>query len=100
MPFLIPILVIPTNCRAALCHTLFQPNCVNDLWARFTSFIPCGGEGMIFTGMDGIFQAEFDWVEAHFAGDVFNMAVERPVSLWYAVPTESTGRRRVGIYNV
>ena len=99
-PFFIPILIIPANRGSALGNTLFQPDCVDDLWSRLAALIPRGGERMIFAGMNCILQAEFDGIQIESAGDFFHMTVKRPVSLWDAVATERACGRRVGVHHV
>src|SRR5512132_3291147 len=70
VPFLIPILIIPSDGCPRLCHALLQTNGVDDLGSRLASFIPRGGKRMIFSRMDRVLQAEFNRVKAHRPGDL------------------------------
>src|SRR5690606_15501114 len=85
LPIFIAEFVIPRNRGATLRYTLFQPNRVDDLRARLTPFVPRRGEGMIFAGVNGILQSEFNGVEAHCPRDLFQVTVEGPIALWHAI---------------
>ena len=100
MPFLICVLIIPADRGATLCHTLFQPYRVNDLWTRFAAFIPGSGKRMIFARANGILEAKINWVKFQRASNLFHMTLDRPIALWHAIAAERAGRWCVGIHHI
>ncbi len=55
---------------------------------------------MIFTGADGVLQAEIDRVKTHCPGDLFHVPVQRPISLRHAVSTVSASGRCIGVNHI
>ena len=55
---------------------------------------------MVFARVDGVFEAEINRVEAHRAGDLFEVAVERPIALRHAITAERARGRGVGVDHV
>ena len=55
---------------------------------------------MIFTSVNGILQAEINRVKAHGARNLFNVTVERPISLWHAVAAECARGRRIRVDHI
>ncbi len=73
---------------------------MDDFRARLAAFVPGGAEGVVFAGADGVLQAELQRVEAHFAGDFFHVALQRPEALRHAVAAVCARRRGVGVHDV
>src|SRR5664280_1809007 len=99
-PSFIPVFFIPTNGCLTLLDALHQPDSMDNLWSRLTAFVPGRAERMVFAGMDGVFKAEFEWIQAKSTGNFLHMTFDRPKSLWYAIAAKRSSGRRVGVNNI
>ena len=93
-------LLIPADDSSALAHAFFQRAGLDGLRDWLAAFAPGSAEGMQLAGSQGILQAELERIEAQAAGDLFHVALDRPVALRNAIAAEGTGRWMVGVNDI
>ncbi len=79
---------------------MFQSNRVDNLRPRLAAFVPGGAERMVFARMNRVLESKLNRVEIQGARDLFDMTVERPISLRHAIAAIRARRRRVGVDDV